>query len=171
MRALLWICGLAVFAVSGLSAGEGNELRPPEKALILKLDREPWQALSAACATPAFYNGSGSVPLIFDDGAGSASVAIPHDSVAVKDWGKDAQTATAAIATKYWKKAECVFVVSGYEQALWVVPSAAAATAPILVNPTDLIPVLEALSAKLGKSTITFNFVVVFVVTCSTSFL
>ena len=147
MRAFLWICGLFVFAVGGLSAGEGQrELRLPEKALVLKLDREPWQALSAACATPAFYNGSGSVPLIFDDVAGSASVTLPHDSAAVKDFGKDAQTATAAIATKYWKKAECVFVVSDYEQALWVVPSAAAATAPILVNPTDAT--LKSLGAK-----------------------
>ena len=42
---------------------------------------------------------------------------------------------TAAIAKKYWKKAECVFVVADYEQALWIVPSAAFLSAPILVQP------------------------------------
>ena len=138
MRAWLWICGLTVFAAAVLSAREyQNELSPPGKALVLKLERQPWQALTAACITPAFYNGSRSVPLIFDDGTGMREVAIPHDSAAVKDFGADAQSATAAIAIKYWKKAECVFVLSGYEQALWVVPSAAEARAPILVSPTD----------------------------------
>ena len=145
MHTVLVLCGVLACAVSGLNAAEyQNELSPPAKALVLKLDREPWQALVAA--TPACYNFSGAVPLVFEDGAESRAVAIPHDTVAVKDWGKDAQAATAAIATKYWKKAERVFVVSDYEQALWIVPSAAAANAPILVNPTA--ETLKALGAK-----------------------
>ena len=40
---------------------------------------------------------------------------------------RDAAAATAKIAKTYWKKAACVFVVDTYEQALWIVPSAAIA--------------------------------------------
>jgi hypothetical protein len=147
MRSSLPVCLLALFVAGILNAGEyRNELKSPDKALVLKLDRESWQALTAACATPAFYNASASVPLIFDDGTEKREVVIPHESAAVKDFGKDAQAATAAIAMKYWKKTECVFVVSDYEQALWVVPSAAVASAPILVNPSN--ETLAALGVK-----------------------
>ena len=74
--------------------------------------------------------------LIIDDGTGSNTVAIPHDSAKVTDSVATAAATTAALATRYWKKAELVFVVSNYEQALWVVPSATLLSAPILVAPS-----------------------------------
>ncbi len=119
---------------------------PPGKAAVLKFDREQWQALAAVCATPAFYNSQGAVPLIFDDGTGQNTVAIEHDTMSVKDFGADAAAASAKIALKYWKKAELIFVALTYEQALWIVPSAALAGAPILVNPDAAT--LKALGVK-----------------------
>ena len=107
----------------------------PEKAMVLQLDREPWQALTAVCLTPAFYSHDHAVPLVFDDGSEKRDVAIPHDTVAVQDFGPDAAAATAKIAKTYWKKAACVFIVDSYEHALWVVPCAAINASPILVNP------------------------------------
>jgi len=136
--------GLAT-AFSAVGAAE-SELNSPGEALVLKLDRQQWQALAAVCATPAFYNGNGAVPLIFNDGSAKREVAIPHTDAAVKDFGANAAEATAAIAKKYWKKAETVFVVADYEQSLWIVPSAALLSAPILVNPDAAT--LQALGAK-----------------------
>ena len=136
MRNLNWIVVLLALAAPIVCAGEfQSERTAPAKAALLKFEREQWQALVAACATPAFYNGNGTVPLILDDGTGKNTIAIEHDTLTVKDFGADATAATAKLATKYWKKAELVFVVADYEQALWVVPSAAFASAPILVNP------------------------------------
>lgn len=153
MRVLAGISALVMVlaaVASAQPAGAAREFhsdrKAPEKALVLKLDRENWQALSAVCATPAFYNAAGSVPLIFDDGSEKADIAIPHDTLAVKDFGKDAQAVTAAIAARYWKSAERVFAVSTYEQALWIVPSAAGASSPILVEPAD--ETLKALGTK-----------------------
>jgi len=76
----------------------------PGKAVLLKVDREQWQALAAVCAAPAFYNSQSSVPLIFDDGKGQNDVAIEHDTMSVKDFGSDASAATAKIALKFWKE-------------------------------------------------------------------
>jgi hypothetical protein len=147
MRGVLGACILLAAVASALNAEEyKNERTPPEKALVLNLDHETWQALAAVCATPAFYNAGSATPLIFDDGATKREIAIPHDAVAIKDLGKDAQAASAAIALKYWKKAECVFVASNYEQALWLVASAAALSAPILVDPSA--DTLKSLGAK-----------------------
>ena len=117
------------------AAGDQGERSRPGRALLLRLDRQQWQALAAACAAPAFYGPEGSMPLILDDGSEKRDVAIPHDTASVKDFGNDAASATARIARKYWKKAPAVFVVGAYEQALWVIPSAALLSAPILVNP------------------------------------
>lgn len=133
-------------AVAGGGGDADSDFQPPAQALVLRLDRQQWQALSAACITPAFYNHSGSVPLILDDGTQKPEVAIPSTTASVKDFGPDAPAATAAIARKFWKKAETVFVVADYEQALWVVPSAALLTAPILVNPDPAT--LKALGVK-----------------------
>ncbi len=147
MLRLRFLPVLAAFAVTALAAGEYQiERNPPAKALVLKIDREQWQALAAACAAPAFYNAAGSVPLVIEDGAEKGEVKFEHDSAAVKDFGKDAAEATAKIAAKYWKKAETVFVVAEYEQALWIAPSAALLSAPILVNPEKAT--LEALGVK-----------------------
>jgi hypothetical protein len=137
---------VVIFSASATAEEYRSYCKPPEKALVLKLDRASWQALAAASATPAFYNAGGSIPLIFDDGSEKTEVVIPHDTAAVKDFGTDAKTATAAIAARYWKSAERVFVIDTYEQALWVIPSAAAASAPILVHPSD--KTLKALGVK-----------------------
>ena len=132
-------------AVAAIAAAHSEMVRP-EKALVLQLKREPWQAITAICLTPAFYNREHAMPLIFDDGSEKRDVAIPHETVAVQDLGPDTASATAKIAKTYWMKAECVFVADGYEQALWVVPSAAILSAPILVNPDRAT--LQALGVK-----------------------
>jgi len=137
---------LALIAVGAFAAENGNERKAPGKALVLNLERSQWQALVAVSAVPAFYADGNSTPLILNDGSGKSEVTIPHDVAAVKDFGRDAITATAGLAKKYWTKAETVFVVSTYEQALWVVPSAALLSAPILVNPGSAT--LKALDVK-----------------------
>jgi hypothetical protein len=129
-------CVLFALAVSGTFAVESSSGRvAPEKALVLNLERQQWQALVAVCAVPAFYADGSATPLIFNDGTGTLEIKLPHDTIAVKDLGKDAASATAALAKKYWKSANVVFVVTTYEQALWIAPSAALMSAPILVNP------------------------------------
>ncbi|MEI8122999.1 MAG: C25 family cysteine peptidase, partial [bacterium] len=137
---------LTLIAVGAFAAENGNERKAPGKALVLNLERSQWQALVAVSAVPAFYADGNSTPLILNDGSGKSEVTIPHDVAAVKDFGRDAITATAGLAKKYWTKAETVFVVSTYEQALWVVPSAALLSAPILVNPGSAT--LKALDVK-----------------------
>jgi hypothetical protein len=132
-------------AAATVAAARGEPVRP-QQALLLQFEREPWQALTAACLTPAFYNSDYAVPLVLDDGSEKRNVAIAHDTASVKGWGGDAAAATAKIAKTYWKKAPCVFVVETYEQALWIVPSAAIVSAPILVKPDDAT--LAALGAK-----------------------
>ena len=127
---------LLLGAVTAFGASYQNDHIAPTKAMVLSIQRAQWQALTAACATPAFYAGTAPMPLIIDNGTGSNTVAIPHDSAKVTDWGATAAATTAALATRYWKKAELVFVVSNYEQALWVVPSATLLSAPILVAPS-----------------------------------
>ncbi len=136
----------ALVAAGAYGAEPGNVRIPPGKALVLKLERQQWQALAAACAAPAFYADGGAEPLIYDDGKGTQEIKIPHDTSSVKDFGGDAAAATAGLAKKYWKKAETVFMVSTYEQALWVVPSAALLSAPILANPDKAT--LKALGVK-----------------------
>ena|GEM_PF-863075 len=121
-------------AAAGAYAFERTQ---PEKALILTMERKPWQALAAVCLTPAFLNHEHSTPLLFDDGSEKRDVPIDHETSSLESFGADAAAATAKIATKYWKKAESVFVVDTYEQALWVVPCAALLGCPILVNPTQ----------------------------------
>jgi hypothetical protein len=129
---------LMALAATGICAvAQAGERIVPEKALVLNLERQQWQALVAVCATPAFYSDGSATPLIFNDGTGTQEIAMPHDTASVKDFGSDAASATAIIAKKYWKSAETVFVVETYEQALWVVPSAALLSAPILVKPSD----------------------------------
>ncbi len=139
MKSVKWIgVGWAVLAVSAVGARGAeyrNELKSPEKAMVLTLEREQWQALVAACAAPAFYNSDGSMPLIYSDGTEGRDIAIPHDAINVTDLGADAAVATAKLAGRYWKKADLVFVVETYEQALWVTPSAALLSSPILVAP------------------------------------
>jgi hypothetical protein len=135
------------WAVPAAGAAEyQNEWRAPEKALVLKLERQQWQALAGACAAPAFYNSQGAVPLIYDDGLEAREVKLPHDTASIKDLGPDAAQAAAKLAATYWKKAEQIFVVESYEQALWAAPCAALLAAPILVAPTQAT--LDALGVK-----------------------
>lgn len=135
-RVRLVVAALAL-AVIGARGGDSGIVRtPPEKALVLKLERQQWQALVAACAAPAFYADGGAVPLIYDDGNGTQTVPVPHDAFAVKDLGADAPAATAALALKYWKSADTVFAVTTYEQALWAAPAAALLSAPVLAEPS-----------------------------------
>jgi hypothetical protein len=131
--------------VAAVAASHGETVQPP-RALVLQLERQPWQAMVAACVAPAFYNNDYAVPLILDDGSEKRDVAIAHDTAKIADLGGTAATTTAKIATTYWKKAPCVFVVESYEQALWIVPSAAMISAPILVQPDDAT--LATLGAK-----------------------
>jgi len=121
-------------AVAAIAAAR-SELVRPEKALVLQLQREPWQALTAICLAPAFYNRDHAMPLIFDDGAEKREVAIPHETIAVQELGADAASATAKIAKTYWKQAACVFVADGYEQHCGRAERSGPA-APVLVNPT-----------------------------------
>ena len=145
-KTLGWLLLLLAGWATG-SAAEGQNVKTqPEQALVLQLKREPWQALVAVAMTPVFYNGAASTPLLFCDGSEQREIAIPHDTLAVQDLGADAATATAKLAAKYWKKAEVVYVVENYEQALWAVPCAALESAPILVSPTK--DTLAALGAK-----------------------
>lgn len=132
-------------SVATIATARGELVRP-QQALVLQLRREPWQALTAACLTPAFYNSDYAVPLVLDDGSEKREVAIAHDTASVAGFGGNAAAATAKIAKTYWKKAPCVFVVETYEQALWIVPSAAIVSAPILVEPDEAT--LAALGAK-----------------------
>jgi hypothetical protein len=131
--------------LAALAASRGELVRP-QQALLLQLGREPWQALTAACLTPAFYNSDYAVPLVLDDGSEKREVALPHDTASVAGFGADAAAATVKVATTYWKRAPCAFVVENYEQALWIVPSAAIIAAPILVQPDDAT--LTALGVK-----------------------
>jgi len=114
-----------------------NAKQQPEKATLAELDRKQWQATAAACLVPAFFGREGSTPLLFSDRSEKRTVDISYDTLGIDSLGTDASAATAAIASKYWSKAELVFVVDGYEQALWAVPSASYLGAPILVSPTD----------------------------------
>ena len=132
-------------AIKAVAATRGELVRPP-RALVFQLQREPWQALTAACLTPAFYNSQYAVPLVLDDGTGKREVAIAHDTATVAGFGGDAAAATAKFARTYWKKAPCAFVVESYQQALWIVPSAAIISAPILVEPEE--STLAALGVK-----------------------
>jgi hypothetical protein len=137
MSKLLLVAGVLLVGLV-LTAQEAQSVRvPPAQAAVVQLQREPWQALAAVCLTPAFYDAESATPLVFDDGSEGRDVALPHDTIVVSTLGGDAAAATAKMATTYWKKAATVFVVDTYEQALWVVPSAALLSAPILVNPSQ----------------------------------
>ncbi|MEI6502647.1 MAG: C25 family cysteine peptidase, partial [Armatimonadota bacterium] len=129
---LLVILSLTVLATA---AHCQSVCKPPAQALLLKMERQQWQALAAVCAVPAFCGRGTATPLVFCDGTGTNPVAIPHDTLDVKALGGNAAAASAAIARRYWRKAPTVFVVDSYEQALWVVPSAAFLQSPILVSP------------------------------------
>ena len=135
-----------MIAANAFAADPGNVRLAPEKALVLNLERAQWQALVAACAVPAFYAAGSATALIFNDGTGTQDIKLPHDVAAVKNFGTDPAAATAALAKKYWKKAETVVMVSTYEQALWIVPTASLLSAPILVAPDAVT--LKALGAK-----------------------
>ena len=73
-------------AVASIATAHG-ELVQPRQALLLQLRRDPWQALAAACLTPAFYNSHYAVPLVLDDGAEKREVAIAHDTASVSGFG------------------------------------------------------------------------------------
>lgn len=140
IRRIGFVCALfAVVGVRAFAAEADGERQAPARALVLNLERRQWQALAAVSAVPAFIAGGTATPLILNDGTGTSEIKIPHDTAAVKDFGGDAAAATAGIAKKYWKKAETVFVVSSYEQALWIVPSASLLSAPILVKPETAV--------------------------------
>lgn len=110
-------------------------LNRPEKALVLTLEQKQLQALVAICTVPAFIGRSASTPLMFSDGTGEVSTIIPYDTKAVSSYGSDAPSASIKIANEYWSSAELVFAVETYEEALWIVPSAAFLSAPILISP------------------------------------
>lgn len=138
------ILALATTGVFGATASRVRTLQ--EKALLVTFERQQWQALIAACAAPVCYAEQRAVPLLFNDGTGVKPIPLPHDVIAVKELGADAATATATLATRFWKQAPTVFIVSTYEEALWVVPSATLINAPILVNPAPAI--LEKLAVQ-----------------------
>lgn len=137
MRRLVSLTLAAVFALMLVAAVAHSQsiCKPPAQALLLKMERQQWQALAAVCAVPAFYGNGTATPLILCDGTGTNPVAIPHDTLDVKALGPNAAAAAASIARRYWRRAPTVFVVDSYEQALWIVPSAAFLNSPILVSP------------------------------------
>lgn len=153
MKRLAVLAGVVLAGMVGV-AQESVRISPT-RAVVLRLQREPWQALAAVCLTPAFYNAESATPLVFDDGTENREIALPHDTLVVSALGQDAAGATAKMATTYWKKAGTVFVVESYEQALWIVPSAALFSAPILVNPSQAtlaaLGVQEAVVVGAGK--------------------
>jgi hypothetical protein len=114
-----------------------NSLTDPNKALNVEFQHKQWQALVAVSLIPGFINRESTTPLFFSDSSSDISTVIPYDTKKVTTWGSDAKTASAKIATEYWSKAELVFIVDNYEQALWVVPSASFYKAPILVTPAQ----------------------------------
>ncbi|WP_455392677.1 hypothetical protein [[Eubacterium] cellulosolvens] len=113
-----------------------NVLNRPAKAMVLTFNHHPWEALTAVSMVPVFIGRTGAVPIIFDDGTEDVEWEIEHDTQSVSALGSEAISASAVVAKQFWSKAELVFVVDSYEQALWVVPSAAFLSAPILVSPT-----------------------------------
>jgi len=117
--------------------GYSNILNKPGKALVLTLEQKQWQVLVAACSVHAFISRSSVIPLFFDDGSEDVTIDVPHDTLQVTTLGSDAATATAKLATEYWSKAELVFAIEKYEEALWVIPAASFLEAPILVSPTE----------------------------------
>ncbi len=112
-------------------------LNKPDKALVLSFSKNQWEALVAVCAVPAFITRTSAAPLFFDDGSETVSIDIPHDTKTITSYGTEAVSASANLVIGYWSKAELVFAVETYEQALWVVPSASFLNAPILVTPTQ----------------------------------
>ena len=139
------VCAMA--ALAGCAPETVRDQAAGRNALVLKFERKSWQVLTAACAAPAFYAGGVAVaPLIYDDGTGTQEIALPHDTLTVKDLGSDARSATAALAARYWKQADTAFSVSTYEQALWVAASASLLNAPVLVEPEKAT--LQALGVK-----------------------
>ena len=74
-------------AIAAIAAAHGELVRP-QQALVLELRRDPWQALAAACLTPAFYNSDYAVPLVLDDGSEKREVLIPHDAASVAGFGQ-----------------------------------------------------------------------------------
>lgn len=123
-----------------------NVKNTPSQALVVTLQQEQWQAVAATCLAPAFFDRTSSIPLFYDDGTEIGDIAIPHSSKAVTDFGSDAATATAGIATTYWSKAGIVVITDTYEHVLWLVPTANFLAAPILINPTAAT--LTSLGAK-----------------------
>jgi hypothetical protein len=114
-----------------------NEKNRPTQALLLNLDRTYWQAQTAACFAPVFFDRFSQIPLFYDDGTGDQDMKIPHEKKSVSEFGSDASSATGGIATTYWTKAEIIVVAGTYEEILWAVPIASFLDAPILVNPTS----------------------------------
>ena len=124
-----------------------NNMKYPTKGLVLTLAAgNEEQATAAAALVPAFINRKSTVALMFDDGSEARSVAIPHDTKKVSDFGADAEAATNKIATTYWSKAEIIVVTDNYEHALWAVPVASFLQAPIIVSPSSAT--LSALGTK-----------------------
>ena len=120
------------------------ELQRPQKALALTFNQNLWEPLVAVCAVPVFIGRNASTPLFFSDGTGEISTVIPYDTKAVSSFGSTAASASAGLAQNYWTKAELVFAVNSYEEALWIVPSASFLGAPILVTPTaEIIQTLD----------------------------
>ena len=96
---------LATQATAAAVATTHAELVRPEQAMVLRLHREPWQPLAAVCLTPAFYNRDHATPLIFDDGSEKQDVAIPHQTMAVQDFGNDGRFSSGFGSDRrlYWR--------------------------------------------------------------------
>jgi ribosomal protein L12E/L44/L45/RPP1/RPP2 len=115
-----------------------RNLNCPTKGLVLEVTPgSAADATVAAALVPAFINRRCAEPLFFDDKTEARTIAIPHDSKKVSDFGADASSATGKIATTYWKKAEIVVVTDTFEHALWAVPISAFLQAPLLVSPSS----------------------------------
>lgn len=114
-----------------------NQKTQPSTALVVSFRQKNWQALSAACITPAFIDRNSATPVFFNDGSETRVIDIPHNEISIDELGNDAETVTENIANKYWSKSEIAIVANDYEHVLWSIPIASYLTAPILVDPTQ----------------------------------
>jgi hypothetical protein len=113
-----------------------NIKNQPQTAQVVTLDQQEWQASSAACIVPAFIDRKHATPIIFDDGTEERDIGFPYNILDITDFGADISSASSAIATTYWSKAEVVMVTDTYEHILWASPIASFISAPILVGPS-----------------------------------
>ena len=111
MKHLLAGVLLLLCAVTAFAAAYQNDHLPPQQAMVLTIQREQWQALAAAgVCDPRILCGQD--PHAVDHRQWHRHECGHHSPrlTKVTEWGATAAAATATLATRYWQRAECVFV-------------------------------------------------------------